>query len=383
MATTIPMRWLMRPTAIVAIALSAACNSTNGPYVRDGEQQPDSTEVSEQLRQRVMLVGDAGVPVACPSDQKCHPPVLKLMQKWASEAPKRTVTLFLGDNIYERGLPGAAEDDRTKAEDKLRAQYQVLANSGSKGIFVPGNHDWDGAFGPRHEAWARQRGFLKTLDKQGVLVYTGTDPGCPWPAYVDVDLEGVGIIVMDTQWWLTGDADLPASCRRSTPNEHAVAAMLEQLLEQARPGGDNPRDVIVASHHPLATHGKHGAWYRWFSQDLRGYRNRTMREEITGTYARSDNPPLIHAAGHDHSLQVLDGADTGGIGYNLVSGAGSPEKIASVSHADDTFFSHKHTGFMVIDFLHDGGVLLRVVEPMPDGGEQVAYTRHLRVAATL
>ena len=71
-------------------------------------------------------------------------------------------------------------------------------------------------------------------------------------------------------------------------------------------------------------------------------------------------PLLIYAAGHDHSLQVLKGRATD---YLLVSGAGSNVKLSKVKHGKNTLFAHKHTGFMVIDFLENGKVVLRVVEP--------------------
>ena len=81
---------------------------------------------------------------------------------------------------------------------------------------------------------------------------------------------------------------------------------------------------------------------------------------------------LIYAAGHDHSLQVLKGDRTD---YLLVSGAGSYEKRSPVTDGKNTLFAHEHTGFIVIDFLENTNVLLRVVE---DGNKEVQFHHWLK-----
>ena len=82
-------------------------------------------------------------------------------------------------------------------------------------------------------------------------------------------------------------------------------------------------------------------------------------------------PLLIYAAGHDHSLQVLKGCTAD---YLLVSGAGSHNKLSAVTSGKNTFFSDKATGFMVVDFLENGKVLLRVVE----SDKEVVFHQYLK-----
>jgi hypothetical protein len=81
---------------------------------------------------------------------------------------------------------------------------------------------------------------------------------------------------------------------------------------------------------------------------------------------------LIFAAGHDHSLQLIDARVHGvSIGkrraapakFVVVSGLGSNRKKTAVTHRDDTLFSHLHPGFMAADFMTDGSVYLKVFEP--------------------
>src|SRR5207344_1108068 len=91
--------------------------------------------------------------------------------------------------------------------------------------------------------------------------------------------------------------------------------------------------------------------------DLDNRKNRDMGQKLTTTLRTKK--PLVYAAGHEHSLQVLKGSDSAH--SLLVSGAGS--KIIKVSHGPETLFAHEHRGFMEVDFLLDGSVFLRVVEP--------------------
>jgi len=350
------------------------------------------------------LIGDAGEPADCEqATSKCNPdtkkyePVLELMQQWAGEAPDKTVSIFLGDNIYEDGLPEKGAKNRNKAQNKLEAQHQILTNSKSRGIFIPGNHDWGGKMGPEHKAWAHQHDFLKS--KHYILNLSGLDDGCPGPAK-SIRLNGVHIIVMDTQWWLTKDELNETSCSRKDEEsiekvQHQVGQKLTKQLQEAQ---EQNLEAIVATHHPLATYGHHGGFFSWQDhlklpiigsvialgrvyiakddQDMGGAQNKVMQKTIREVYSRY--PPLIHAAGHDHSLQIMEGTGTSSAEYNLVSGAGSNAKLTSVTDGDDTLFAHEHTGFMVVDFMDDGSVLLRVVEP--GGSNQVVYSQWLRPA---
>ena len=396
-------RLLVAIISMIAVAVTAGC-SHKTPYYRNNFNLPSSPAVStDNIRQRVLLIGDTGEPADCEqgtnkcnSDTKKYEPVLELMREWASEAPEKTFSIFLGDNIYEYGLTEEGDKNRKKAQNKLEAQHHILTSSKSRGIFLPGNHDWGGRLGPEHKAWNHQLDYLKS--EHYVVNLSGLEDGCPGP--VHMDLNGVRIIVMDTQWWLTRDELIDTSCSRKDEKsiekvQHEAGEKLTSLLQEAQ--GKNLK-VIVATHHPLITYGNHGGFFSWqdhlkppiigslialgrsyiikVDQDTGGARYKEMQKTIREVYSKY--PPLIHAAGHDHSLQIMEGAGTGSAEYNLVSGAGSKAKLASVTHGDDTLFAHEHTGFMVIDLMNDSSVLLRVVEP----GEtnQVVYSQWLKPA---
>ena len=103
-------------------------------------------------------------------------------------------------------------------------------------------------------------------------------------------------------------------------------------------------------------------------QDLIGSSNRAMRASLEKALASRANgkSPLIYAAGHDHSLQIMRGTVAD---YLLVSGLGSQSNAIAVDHGDDTVFAHEHPGFVALDFT-DQEIWLSAIEPVASG-EQV------------
>jgi hypothetical protein len=139
---------------------------------------------------------------------------------------------------------------------------------------------------------------------------------------------------------------------------------------------------VVVAHHPLRTGGPHGGWGRGFfmnqlvgmagglgievhDTDAKAYRS--MLRRLRPAFAAQ--PPLVYAAGHDHSLQVIEGRDTAGT--LVVSGAGSAKNVTTVTAISGMLFAHAHAGFVVLDFYGDADfgdalagdrVMLRVIE---------------------
>ena len=295
--------------------------------------------------------------------------------------------MFLGDNVYPEGMTPSNQQD---ARQRLVRQLAVVRNDEATALFVPENHDW-----------AKGRvGGLKAVVEQEKFVaqYAEFLPGggCPGPEYRDLpndDTPIVRLVALDTQWWLHPESDRPTTC--STGSPAAVVAELTEVLKTSLP-------VVVVAHHPLATYGPHGGFFDWrdrlfpltrlvtglwiplpvigslyplirwhlvrSEQDLIGSSNRAMRASLEKALASRTNgkSPLIYAAGHDHSLQIMRGTVAD---YLLVSGLGSKSKATAVGHGDDTVFAHEHPGFMALDFT-DQGIWLSAIEPVASG-EQV------------
>jgi hypothetical protein len=176
------------------------------------------------------------------------------------------------------------------------------------------------------------------------------------------------LVALDPTPWIS--PGLRADCPEATTPESHLAALAAALAAHA---GDF---VIVASHYPMRTGGPHGGLSYGFVGDLivgvigwyMGSLGNVYEPEYAEWIAAASEvmrqaPPLVYAAGHDHSLQVLDGGDVARL--FLVSGAGAPERVSTVTHLPESRFAHAAPGFMAIDFGRRGAAsaaVLRVIE---------------------
>ena len=263
------------------------------------------------------------------------------------------------------------------ADARRRMVEQVRAvPPGARAIFLPGNHDWGreaayGLFSIR-----RQEKLIDTLaGERDIRMLPGN--GCPGP--VSVDIGRLRLITLDTQWWLHNYIvrDAASRCAQLT-----IGSVTAALRREVKAPGTNPV-VVVAGHHPLMTGGEHGGYcgvtgpFRRFAgltQDVMSGTNRRMRDSIESAFRES--MPLVYAAGHDHSLQVLR---TGrNAPYVLVSGAGSAGKVSCAVRLRETLYHSPHrSGFMRLDIMRSGGVLLRVFRFTSSGSGGVAYSHWL------
>jgi hypothetical protein len=356
---------------ILSLLLASYGCSHVKPFYRQGltpitQPAPQSAGLSCRL----LLLGVAG---AARDDE----PTLDLLTRWASRDPDRTIIIFLGDNIYDYGMPPEDSPDRREMERRIQVQIDAVTTSGCRGLFIPGNHDWRSGLPGlmRQAAYIRER----TGDPESYL----PPPG--WPGPVKVDVENIRIIALDSNIWVNPHLHPGGGSPWQSLDESLAA--LESMLESSR-----DRQVVVVAHHPLASHGAHGGFYDWRDhlfpltdwkdwlwlpmpligslypvlrwhvvrhyEELNGRPYRTMIQKFSEAF--SLKRPLIYAAGHDHALQVLKGR---AVDYILVSGGGIDSRLSKVTDGPDTLFAHLHSGFMAVDFLLDGEVWLSVVEP--------------------
>lgn len=327
---------------------------------------------ADQIETTLFLIGDAGEP-----DPRQVGAPLDSLRAQASEAPARSIIVFLGDNVYPGGIPAEGAAEWADARRRLEEQVKAIP-PGVRGIFLPGNHDWanETAFG-LYSIRLQERMIASLAQGREVQLIPGN--GCPGP--VSVDVGRLRLVALDSQWWLHSFIvrDSSSHCPASTMAEVTAA-----LRAEVRPPG-NARVVLVAAHHPLMTGGAHGGYcgltgpYRRFggaSQDILSSGNQTMRDSIRSAFA--GHPPLAYVAGHDHTLQVLRGGRN--LNYILVSGAGSPGKTECAVRMRESYYVTQHrAGFMRIDILKGKGVLLRVFRYPATSHGALAYTRWLEL----
>jgi calcineurin-like phosphoesterase family protein len=350
---------------------------------------------------RILLIGDTGANVDLKKpDRPAKISLFASVQRVAELMPTRTAIVFLGDIIYSKGLPDVDEKPvafdadckgRVCAEKRIDVQIEILKNSKARGIFVPGNHDWDSG---GKKGWQRILNLEKYIDnsRKDADVIMIPNAGCPGPKteVLSGNEAEIALIGLDTQWWLhkykkPETNDNPGNCQTLTEKE-----VIHSLKKQIEEGIKNNRHILLVAHHPLISYGKHSGYYNYkdllhpidlFSQFIitLGFSGRQeilhpvyrhMRKKIQGAIQSAvgeGGRPLIYAAGHDHSLQVIEGLQ--GIMY-LVSGAGTPWKASRVRHEQGTLFSHSNKvsgGFMAVDYMQSGKVRLVVIEPPADG----------------
>jgi hypothetical protein len=325
----------------------------------------------------IFLVGDAGAP-ADPTE-----PVLEALQAELSATAVPATVLFLGDNIYPAGMPLPGSPDRGEGERRVRAQAEAALQGGAGDIiFIPGNHDWNYAGAGGWERVLQQEAYVESI---GARIRFLPDGGCPGPMVVDVGSR-LRIILIDTEWWLRNDdRPLGALFPCLVRTQPAFVDSLRVLI-----AGAGERRVMIAGHHPMVTGGTHGGHFSarqhvfpltdvkpwlWLplpvlgslypiarqlgisDQDVSGGRYKRMREGLRSAFA--DHPPLLFAAGHEHSLQVLRGDGTQ---YQIVTGTGIYGHTSNVLWTDRTLFTApERSGYVRLDVQRNGHVRLAVV----------------------
>lgn len=359
--------------AVVALAAGAARCGARAAFVSPDFSTAAPAASAEPATYRLLLIGDAG---------KLHEPepVLTAAAVVAGRMAGRATALYLGDNAYPQGISGS-EPTRAKARETLVRQLHAVAPA-AQVVFLPGNHDWAQYGRGGLEAIALQSAFVR--ERGARFMPTA---GCPGPEVLDLPESRavVRVIALDTQWWLHAH-ERQAGC---DPGDRAgfVARLRAQL--------DTTLPVVIAAHHPLASHGEHGGFIPWqthvfplrsipgltwawlplpglgsiyplgrrltrHEQDLNGVKNTDMRAAIGEAVTGATMPPVVvFASGHDHALQVLQGP---GVDFSLVSGAGASHHETAVGRGPDTLLAQETAGFMVID-VAPSGLSLAVVDP--------------------
>ncbi|MDB5020796.1 MAG: hypothetical protein JWQ28_1923 [Pedobacter sp.] len=326
---------------------------------------PAAGQQKDSVLSRVILIGDAG---------KVDRAQVQVIRSAANHILKdRTTVLFLGDNIYSRGMALAAGPEQTKDKEILKSQFLPMREQAAPVYFLPGNHDWDRS-GP--EGLQKVKAAWKFISNQSDSGLRMLPPnGCPDPQEIKVSAD-LTIIVFDSEWWLfpheKGNKDAGCTCGTTE----------DVVKEFGRIFNNNKGKVILlASHHPFMSYGNHGGHFTLMQhlfpfrglskvlyvpvpllgslyaiaktliparEDLRHPAYRTMIRKIDSVFAGYKN--LIHVAGHEHGLQFIEK----GRGYQVVSGSGA--KQSNVVQGKYALLADASSGYVIADQLLDKSI---------------------------
>lgn len=340
----------------------------------------------------VYLVGDAGEPM--------ENPVLTLLKKELATAGDNAAVIFLGDNIYPKGMPPEDHELRAEAEIAINGQIDAVKDFAGRKIFIPGNHDW---------AQGRDYGleWLNIQEKYveealGNLDIYMPSNGCPGPVEIDLN-DKITLVVVDTQWFLHKGKKPEEGNDCGVTSLAEVGELFQDILKR-----NAHKKVLVTSHHPMYTYGIHGGVFQLKDHLFPLTASKKMKNlyiplpglgsiyplyrKIFGNIQDTSHPiykqfrdgmvqlmqahpDVIHAAGHEHALEHIEKE---GMHY-IVSGAGSKNN-AHVKQKGDALFAQNTMGFGRLDYFENGEVKLTFLTP-ENGEAKELYSATLSTQA--
>ena len=120
---------------LVVLFIFNACATYKPQY--KVENQNESFPQGKTIIHSFYLIGDAGNSTLGSSSE-----ALKDFNTELNKASENSTALFLGDNIYPKGMPKKDEEGRAFAEHQLNAQTEAVKDFKGQTILIPGNHDW-------------------------------------------------------------------------------------------------------------------------------------------------------------------------------------------------------------------------------------------------
>ncbi|NEU09863.1 BamA/TamA family outer membrane protein [Flavihumibacter sp. R14] len=386
---------------LVCIGLHA-CTSLK-PFYDKSQKNWETAHSPDTLRLKysVFLVGDAGSP-----EKDKQEPALKLLQSqlfpkdtlitagsvsdtvFVNSSHEEDVVIFLGDNIYEQGLPEPDASDRKEKERRIIAQMDVVKNFKGRSIVVPGNHDWNEGLRGGLAAINRQEQFIEQyLDSADVFLPSN---GCGGPVELQLN-KNLVVIVIDSEWWLHKyDKPLAPDNDCSSASRLDIIQQVEDIIVRNR-----GKHIVLAQHHPLFSNGRHGGYFtlndyifpltlvrdNWWvplpiigsvypllrqygvsRQDLSNKDYQQLKRGLLSVLGEEKN--IVIATGHEHAMQLNKYKDIN----HVISGAGS--KSTSMIKGNDALFAYGGggaKGFARLNYYDNGQCWIEFWEPIDDG----------------
>lgn len=303
------------------------------------------------------LIGDGGEPTV--GNEKYRETIQRIQQ---SNGNIPSALVFLGDNVYPRGLEAEGHSNRKQGEEILKSQISIAKNI-DQVFFIPGNHDWKRGRLNGFNQLMNQQAWIDSLNNKSIQ-FLPRD-GCPGPVEVNLS-EDLVLVIIDSQWWLhSWEKPQGENSLCDTKDIKEVIASLEDILQR-----NDGKQVVVVAHHPIYTYGEHGGvsrlkdhlfpltnaakglylplpvlgsiypLYRKAFGNIQDVAHPTYRQFRTAVHELLKKyPGAIYASGHEHALEYSNRDSV----HYVVSGAGS--KTTFVKNKGYSLFAKSEIGF--------------------------------------
>ncbi|MDO5968535.1 metallophosphoesterase [Flavivirga aquimarina] len=340
--------------ALIVMLILSACATYKPQYKNPNT---DSSFPDKEIVHSFYLIGDAGNSSLGTSSK-----ALQSFKETLNKASKHSTALFLGDNIYPKGLPKKGDEGRTFAEHQLNIQTEAVKDFKGKAVFVPGNHDW---YSNGLKGLKRQEKYIEDILGKNTFL---PENGCPIEK-VNIS-DDIVMIVVDSEWYLTNWNKHPTindDCEIKTRTKFFDE--FEGEIKKAR-----GKTTIVAMHHPMFTNGPHGGQFSFGSHmkpipvlgTLKNVIRKTGGVTIVDIQNKAynefkkrivtlsqENDKVIFVSGHDHNLQYIVKDNL----PQIVSGSGSKE--TATRNAGKGQFSYGSEGYARLDVFKGGSSYVR------------------------
>lgn len=362
--------------------LVVGCGTLN-PYYHSNHTGQSNAAKKSPVKNTIFLIGDTGEPTLNGPDH-----VLNTLHYQLKQAGKNSSIVFLGDNIYPKGLnPDTSSPARKIEERKLSRTLRALHNYKGHAYFIPGNHDWGYGF----EGIRAQESFIENYKKADARFVPNN--GCPGPASITLGNNWL-LIAIDSQWWINQSFktdEVARSCNSQSRIE--VINTVENLVEKYE-----DKHILLAFHHTLYSNGNHGGYFSFRdhlfpltnlvdnlyiplplvgstypiyrklggpAQDLSNDRYQWFKEKLLKAVA--DHDINFFASGHEHSLSFYEKDKKKdfkeGRNYFILSGSGSKSSYAR--EGEGAKFVYAHKGFAKLISYKNGSVAIEFWVPDP------------------
>ena len=351
-----------------------SCGTSN-PYYADGynDPVPEDSLNKKEIDHSIYLVGDAGNPNLKGKDK-----TLATLTAHLQEAGPGSAVVFLGDNIYENGMPAdTSGKERNIAEQKIIKSLRTLTGYPGKAFFLPGNHDWRVG---KKRVLAQESFIEQYPDIEADFI---PDNGCPGPVSITLSEDWL-LLAIDSEWWINQSLRSGVSEDRCThkTREEVINATKKIVANHAH------QNLLVTIHHPLYSSGAHGGYFSWKDhlfplanikkwlylplpiigstypiyrklgtsrQDLANNHYQQFKSQLLEATNNAEN--LFFASGHEHSLEFFEKENH----FAIVSGSAS--KISYARRNQGSEFTRSQHGFARLASYKDGSIYIEFWVP--------------------